>query len=984
MIHRMIRARSLVPLALVLLSLALPTEGRATPPQDDAELEELLRLEREDADQARRRGELRRALRVLDEHLDEEPGDAHSRTLRALCRADQGRLDDALEDARRALADAAGDPELERTCARNLAQLLLVQGEASEAVAVLDVEALDPSGDARDAWVLGSALWAGGERDRARDLMRAGMDGDPGRDWERLLARARCERRLGFLERASRSLVAADAAAEAAGGREADVLVELGHVYFEADGEVDHKESRNRSPAARYKKALDLSPGHEGALLGLFELHRFNWNRQSRSAHEILQELLQSRPKSVEGLIAGCSADLDDNQLLNVRRRLGQLRELSPKRREVRTLEAALAWVEHRRDDCHAMLAELATEDAADATPERELARHLNELYRFAEAVPFARAATERDPSDVEAWTQLGRCLANTGDEEQGLAALQKATDLAAGRQNAWRHNLRVVLERMQGNYTVEDGPGELSYAWSPAAAEVLGIYLKPFYAEAREELSERYGFTPGPVHIEVFERHRDFSVRSTGFEGFPALGVCFGPVVTAVSPLSEMRGQFSWARTSFHEFTHVVHLGLSHNRCPRWITEGLATWEEEQKSAAWSRNMRRDLVDALANRRLIPVRELNRAFRGPRILFGYYQGGLLCEMLIDEHGFPPMIRLLEAFDRGLDLDRAFDEVFGLTPEQVDRAFEAFVRGKVRELRIEPRWIFGAVARRQLSLEPEPPAAEGARRAWAEAWCDVAWGLWQGGKRVDAEQALRRLESARLALPRASFLRGEIALADEDRAGARELLERGIAQGGDDFRARMALGGMAVERKDWEAAEQHFLAAERCFPGFPAAAYSPELSLANLYGVTDRVEEMQRARERWLAYDSKDFALRMAVGTWHAEADRHAPAERWFREANEIDPFDWQLHWRWGTSLAALDRHAEAEREFRVALLVPPEMNLEGGEPLSAALQAELLGRRALSLLELGRAEEAAELAEEALEVDASASFAREALERLQ
>ena len=93
-------------------------------------------------------------------------------------------------------------------------------------------------------------------------------------------------------------------------------------------------------------------------------------------------------------------------------------------------------------------------------------------------------------------------------------------------------------------------------------------------------ELAARYGFTPEPTHIEVFRRWTDFSVRSTGFEGFPALGVCFGPVVTAVSPLSELRGSFSWARTSFHEYTHVIHLGLSHNRCPRWITEGLATLE--------------------------------------------------------------------------------------------------------------------------------------------------------------------------------------------------------------------------------------------------------------------------------------------------------------------------------------------------------------------------------------------------------------------
>jgi p-hydroxybenzoate 3-monooxygenase len=83
-----------------------------------------------------------------------------------------------------------------------------------------------------------------------------------------------------------------------------------------------------------------------------------------------------------------------------------------------------------------------------------------------------------------------------------------------------------------------------------------------------------------------------------------------------------------------------VIHLGLSHNRCPRWITEGLATWEEEHKHACWTRNMRRDLIDALANDDLIRVRDLNRAFRGPRILFGYYEGGLLCKMLIDERGF--------------------------------------------------------------------------------------------------------------------------------------------------------------------------------------------------------------------------------------------------------------------------------------------------------------------------------------------------------
>src|SRR5262249_4493564 len=138
--------------------------------------------------------------------------------------------------------------------------------------------------------------------------------------------------------------------------------------------------------------------------------------------------------------------------------------------------------------------------------------------------------------------------------------------------------------------------------------------------------------------------------------------------------------------------FTHVIHLGLSHNRCPRWITEGLATWEEVHRNPSWTRNMRRDLVDAIANGEVIPVRELNRAFRGPRILFGYYQGGLVCQMLIEHAGFTPMVKLLEAFDRGLDLDQAFAEVYHQTPEEVDRDFAAFVARETKDLRIEPRW----------------------------------------------------------------------------------------------------------------------------------------------------------------------------------------------------------------------------------------------------------------------------------------------------
>jgi tetratricopeptide (TPR) repeat protein len=966
------------PLAFARPFLLLAQKG------EEAELRELLAQERRDADRARRQGDLRAARRILDEHLDDDPADAESRTLRALVRRQAGDWEGALQDAKAALEPpSAPGPELRAECVRNLADLLVELGKAGEAVRLLEAEAavLDPQLDARDALSLGQARWAAGRRAEAREVLRKGAEGEEGSTWERLLARARCERRLGSLERATRTLVQAEqrpGERGESGQGEPEILSELAAVYFEADGEVDHPQAAGRSPKKLYEEALQRSPGQEAALLGMFELHRTNWKRQSRPAHEFLADLLAANPSSIGGLVYGARADLEDGDLLGARERLSKLDALAPARRDVRALGATLAWIEHRRDDARAALAQLATEDSTDAGPLVLLGETLNELYRFPEAVEFLREASERDPQDWRGWTQLGRALANTGDTRGGLAALEKAIQTAGGRADVWRDNTAMALRRMAARFTDLEVEGDLTFSWDPAAAEVLAAYQVPFYQEAREELAERYGFTPDPVHIQVFERFEDFSVRSTGFTGFPALGVCFGPVVTAVSPASQLRGGFSWARTSFHEFTHVVHLGLSHNRCPRWITEGLATWEEEQRNPAWTRNMRRDLVDALANGDLIPVRDLNRAFRGPRILFGYYQGGLLCELLIERDGFPAILKLLEAFDRGLDIDQALGQVYGQTPEELDRDFEAFVRQEVGALAIEPRWSPTSLARARLGLSADPPADAEDRKRWSETWCTIAWGRWQQGARVDAEQALRRAASAGELPPRARFLQGELKLASGDGEGARAEYEAGLAAGGRDFRARMALGQLALKAGDQEQAAEHFAAAEELFPGYAEKPLAAELLLAEVLGQLGRNDEQQRARERWLAWNSDEYPLRIELARWHAAAGRPAEAERWFREANEIDPFRRALHAEWGAVLEALGRPQEALREYEVALLVPADLELdkEAGPP-DGAERARLLTAQARVLVALGRGSEAREVAVRALDLDPTSEEAR-------
>ena len=976
-----------------------------------------------------RRGEGGEALEALDEVLAEVPGDKGARALRARARWLRGDGNGALADLEPLLSMGEAPTEAVRLRLEIATEL----GRPEELAARrADLEArLDPRNDPRDAWVLAQLSLEAGQRAEGTAYLRQGADSVLEGDWEVLLARARCQRALGLLERSAETLVAADALARAGEGNEPDVLVELGELYFEVYGETDSAVSRAHAPGPLARAALRLDRDHEGARVLLFELVRWNWTRTQETPEELLTALFAARPDSVRGLLARASAALDDGDLPTARTALARLAELAPGRRDVRTEQAALAWVEHRRDEARAVLETLTAADPGDSRPELAIGWHLLELYRFAEALPFLEQSVERDPRDWMAWTQLGRARANTADLAGAREAFARSVEVGGGRQNAWRDNSALVLRRMAETMTTEDR-GALRFLWRPDEGEVLASYYPDFYARAREELAARYGHTPGTTQIEVFRSWEDFSVRSTGFQGYPALGVCFGPVVTAVSPLCELRGTFSWARTSFHEFTHVIHLGLSNNRCPRWITEGLATWEEGARNPAWSRNMRRELLDARANGELVPLRRLNNAFRGPRVLFAYYQSGLLCQMLIERHGFPPMVRLLEAFDRGDDLDQAFQGVFGATPEAIDADFRVFVDERLAGLRIEPRWSPSETFRLRFQLARKPPSEPAARAAWADDWCKVAWGSHLQAKKLDAEEALRLAALAGDLPPRGEFLRAEMLLAAGEAEESMAAVRAGLERGGEDYRARMLLASLLARRNQGKEALEHLEAAERAFPGFPDAQFSAELAQAQHHERGEHVERAMEARLRWLAWNAGDYTERVKVAAWLVAEGRHAEAEPLWRDANEVDPFRRGLHLSWGLTLRALGRHAEALREFEVGLKVPLELDgdvqLGASEGLSLeqiltlvgvtreeweALEPEerrtrleaamkervgesaspaeatfrdqeplLHGYAALSLLELGRPDEARAAAERALALDPGCAPAREALEK--
>ena len=66
------------------------------------------------------------------------------------------------------------------------------------------------------------------------------------------------------------------------------------------------------------------------------------------------------------------------------------------------------------------------------------------------------------------------------------------------------------------------------------------------------------------PVQVEVYPDHEDFAVRTLGMPGLGALGVTFGYAVAMDSPSGRTPGQFHWARTLWHEMSHVFTLTMT------------------------------------------------------------------------------------------------------------------------------------------------------------------------------------------------------------------------------------------------------------------------------------------------------------------------------------------------------------------------------------------------------------------------------------
>ena len=152
-------------------------------------------------------------------------------------------------------------------------------------------------------------------------------------------------------------------------------------------------------------------------------------------------------------------------------------------------------------------------------------------------------------------------------------------------------------------------------------------------------------------------------------------------------SPRALPPGDINWRSTLWHEIAHVITLQMSGQRVPRWLTEGISTYEEGRARPEWGRDQALSFARAINDGKILPLEELNEGFSRPdTISMAYFQASILVEHIINRHGEPALHRLVRAYADGVETEAALARI-GIDFEILQSSFDEAIETKFGALR---------------------------------------------------------------------------------------------------------------------------------------------------------------------------------------------------------------------------------------------------------------------------------------------------------
>lgn len=625
-------------------------------------------------------------------------------------------------------------------------------------------------------------------------------------------------------------------------------------------GDLFQDKFNDEDARRNYQQVLDINPRYTPALVGMGRITSPELN---------LSRALDVNVRDSEALHTFGLILIRNNQREEGVRMLEQAIGINPESIPARAILAALAVM---NDDEPALAAQRAAINSF--SPDNSMfyalaAEFLGNNYRFEEAVEYARLAIDSDPQNWFAHTVLGGNLVRLGEEAEGKGHLESAFDNDPF--NVLTSNMLQVFDVLEEYETLETEHFRVNM--SSRDAQILWPYMAPLLEESWDRLVAKYQFEPEvPVVIQVFERTEDFAVRSVGLPDIgPLVGICFGKVITLISPDTLSA---NWQEIVWHELVHVWTLQMTSNRMPRWLSEGISTWEERLGRPEWGRRQGLDLVRAVQQQRVAPVAELNNAFTSAGsnadLNFAYYQSYLVVEYIAEAFGFESLLALIHQYAEAKPEAEMFEAVFNMDMASFDEGFQAWLQARVESINV---YVHSEDS-------PDDGAAHG------------------HGRRENSSAVLAELYNNQ---------------------SLKEYMEGRVQRQPRDFQAHLQLGIVQFREEAWDEAIEHLVIAHEILPdysGYP----SPPLVLSQVYEARGDTNQQLYWLEVMLENSQHDFASPLKLANVALENGNLERAGYYIERALSVNPYRPEIHQVNAELASALGDTATAVQEYEVLL----------------------------------------------------------------
>ncbi len=550
--------------------------------------------------------------------------------------------------------------------------------------------------------------------------------------------------------------------------------------------------------------------------------------------------------------------------------------------------------------------------------------------HRYPDMERLMRRAVRIDRKDGRIRALLGLTMVRSASDAAGVVELRKSFELDP-------FNLRVLntldlYEKVIPRDYVSISQGRFRFRFPQDEVKLLERYVPQLLEKAYKEMQERYRFTPqDPIGIELYSDREQFAVRTSGLPRTAIQGVCFGRKLATISPLGSPG---NLGMTLWHELGHVFHIGLSNNRVPRWLTEGMAEWETENRDIGWSREMDLQLYRAHQSQRLPQLGFMSRAFTRARrhedVSIAYYASGQIVKWIIESRGEQKAVSLLrELGNKRLPQD-VVPEVLQASFDELDREFATWL---TRELqRFVPQFISrderNTLASLRLLLQSE--LAKGA--TGNSMRLSIGLAHLREGELKEASRILTSLSQVESGYgssgpagknhtigAQAQFFLARIHLASDRKVEAQKIIEGMLQKGLDGFELRMMLVRIQFALGKPNDARVHLKRATE----LDSTSAEPWSLLAALGRKAQDQRQELEAVKNWAALSENDATVHRRLLLLLLENELYEEAARAAELAIWVDLSGVDTHRLAGIAFARVGNLSKAEYEWESALLCP-------------------------------------------------------------